>query len=550
MHNKRSMPNTIVVLVVVWIVLVANALIFAVIAPSNQVIGPVELSDYPSPGVTVEMVLPQRLETWNTTDAAQVLTLYVTPHRPDVEGVSLVFALGDRSVVLTDVNGQILSGPIEVSFQYPAEMILPLYVATAATGEGSGLLSFHTVSLNLYTLRDGVQTPVDGLGTQIALSSRLGSALRRVNDFLTRIALPIMAILTPFVLLGNWWAKRRQRQTDAQKALDARYVFIRELVDAGQIVRAREAAALLRREAPNYARIDHLDEFLSTLGSAELTASSVVSSNTESTLDEGIKAYKARDWELACGLLHTAQATDEYNPHLQFLYRTSCLYLALSGRDRSKRIAALRELGEIGDLVDLVPIVDALDDANSTVAKAAEETLLAIGPVAFDALARGLKNPSQSIKRRSRNVLASLGQDIREQLLSLLHTRDAELVAIASELLIGLGAREQLADALLWADPTVLDGIVRALVSDEIVALQPLLDVLLRAPSERQPYVLAAIGELKKHVNIDRRIEDMQRSVRDGEKRNLLGRALRMNALDYDQALVKNQQVYQAAQAD
>jgi len=102
-----------------------------------------------------------------------------------------------------------------------------------------------------------------------------------------------------------------------------------------------------------------------------------------------------------------------------------------------------------------------------------------------------------------------------------------------ARLLASLGAREELAAALLAAPESHQEGIVEALLSEGMAAGAALLGVLLKAPVERQQTVINALAALKLQVDLDRYIDEAIRATRDPGERQLLQRVQRAPAAPF-----------------
>ncbi|NLD71607.1 MAG: hypothetical protein GX649_02695, partial [Chloroflexi bacterium] len=100
-------------------------------------------------------------------------------------------------------------------------------------------------------------------------------------------------------------------------------------------------------------------------------------------------------------------------------------------------------------------------------------------------------------------------------------------------LLADLGARRELAEALLWATDPHLEGIVAALVNEGVVASAVLIDALLKASPERLPVVLRAVGALKARTDIARQIDEAYRAARNRDDRERIEQAMEVDAAPY-----------------
>jgi hypothetical protein len=142
----------------------------------------------------------------------------------------------------------------------------------------------------------------------------------------------------------------------------------------------------------------------------------------------------------------------------------------------------------------------------------------------------GLVSDRVSVRERSQRLLQGMGQSARDQLLNALHSPDARVTGPVARLLGGLGAREALARALLFTGSQHHQGIIEALVAEDMAAAEPLVDALLAAPEGREGVVIRAIAALRAQADIDRYLEARLRAAPDQAARQRIQRAMRAPA--------------------
>jgi hypothetical protein len=202
----------------------------------------------------------------------------------------------------------------------------------------------------------------------------------------------------------------------------------------------------------------------------------------------------------------------------------------------------------------MMPLLHALGDDSKEVADAVEVSFRHIGLDAFDALLAGLIYDGQragegtrvaQVRERVYRLLEGMGQAIHEPLLGALHSSDPRITADVASLLITLGARQQVADALLWVAPPHREGILGALLSEGIAATAPLVQTLLKAPRDQEQMLVNALAQLKAAHNIERHISEVIRNTGDKDKAAVLRRILeaptpKAGAADESLALTTN----------
>jgi len=187
-------------------------------------------------------------------------------------------------------------------------------------------------------------------------------------------------------------------------------------------------------------------------------------------------------------------------------------------------LGAAKQLGQVGDLVDTAPLIDALGDKSDDVAEAAAEAFRQIGPQAADDLIGALRHSRSAVRRRAYDLLQQMGRSVYDRLLAGLHSADPQVTRSVARLLAHLGARDELAKALLWIDPQHHDGIQQAFACEGVAAVAPLTDVLFAAPPERRQGVINVLAGLLDQEDVRLRVEELMRSTHDMRQRALLQR--------------------------
>jgi hypothetical protein len=330
----------------------------------------------------------------------------------------------------------------------------------------------------------------------------------------------------PYLFLGlvlllvawGWYRIIRSRRRGLERELASSYGTLREQIKLDRWADARKEIDYIRLLRPHYRDVDQIDTLV---GAAETSKW-----RREELYQAGLVAYRERDWPSAVQAFGAVEREAPYYRDVRFLRRTAALYADLHSRDRSLRIAAARELGDVADLIDMIPLIEALGDRSPEVADAVEASFQGLGLEAFGVLLKGIKHESSAVRQRAYRLIEGYGQSAHEQLTKALHSTDPRIVEPVAMLLVTLGAREELAKALLWTAPEHHGAIVTAMTSEGIAACNPLIQTLLGAPVERQQVVINALAALKLDVRIDHRLEEVLRQTKDSAKKDLLRRAL------------------------
>ncbi|MHB1318527.1 MAG: HEAT repeat domain-containing protein, partial [Anaerolineae bacterium] len=178
----------------------------------------------------------------------------------------------------------------------------------------------------------------------------------------------------------------------------------------------------------------------------------------------------------------------------------------------------------------MTPLLHALGDTSTDVADAAEASFARIGAAGFDALIEGLAAERAAVRERCYRLLQGMGQAVRDQLLSALHSPDPRVTGPVARLLGKLGARDALAQALNYASPEHHEQIIDALLQEEMAAAEPLVNALLAAPEGREGVAIRALSALRTSVEIDHYLETRLRAAPDQRARQRLQLALRAPA--------------------
>jgi len=200
-------------------------------------------------------------------------------------------------------------------------------------------------------------------------------------------------------------------------------------------------------------------------------------------------------------------------------------------------VEAAHALGEIADLVDYGPLIEALGDRSEAVAQAAQQAFRQIGIQSFDALISALAHKfdalisalahkKPAVRQGAYELIRDMGHEVREDLLTALHSANPRITRPVASLLAHLGAREELAQALLWSAPEHHEGIVAALQQEGIAATGALVTALREAPPSRRQTIINALAALKATTDISRRLEEALRATKNPKERMLLQRAL------------------------
>jgi hypothetical protein len=490
-------------------------------SPARRAGAPVLLDAYGRPGVEVRVIHPTRLSVDETGErAARVIFSARALASSAIAPIELVFPLPDDAVAFVDADGNHIPGRIRITPGYPNALPHNLRLAHGNTQLQGGLLFPYQIRIVPLLLVDEGTTAVPELAFGVRLESVWEQSLRTFAVGMARYGtLYFVLLVLVVVAVGAGQRVRRRRVLAREKHLATIYGQLSEHVKLERWNEARQLIESIRNLQPHYRDIDRLDTMVT---SAEMAVW-----RREQLYQIGAEAYRARNWPSAVQAFGTIEEETPYYREVRFLQRTAALYADLASRDRSRRTQAAQELGEIADLIDMTPLVHALGDRSEEVANAAEDALRRIGADALDVLLSGLTADRSAARERCFRLIQGMGQAVRPSLLGALRSADPRLTAPIASLLASLGAREELADALLVAPEPHQEGIVEALLSEGMAASNALIGALLRAPAERQQTIINALAALKLRVELDRRIDEAIRSTRDPAARELLQRAQR-----------------------
>lgn len=517
---RRIVLGIVLVLAVLVTLSWFGRLVFAPLRHAGPV---VDLTPYGVSSVTLRLTYPTRLEEEQRGIDAPFVTAFARARSSeDVRPFSLIFDLSDGSVAFVDVEGAHVRGRLDIVPGHPQPLPHDLRVAHANTQLRGRLLRAHHVRVAPSLLVEGEVTPVPELAFRIRLPSRLEHISRAVVQSFSWAVIPyfLLALVLAVAVLA-WHRVGRRRRLEQEKHLSTLYVQLRERIQLEQWEEARDRIDEIRLLRPHYRDIDNLD--------TRVSAAETAGWRRERLYEAGVEAYKARDWPTAIKPLATVEEEEPYYRDVRFLRRTAALYADLRSRDRSRRLEAARELGEVADLIDMVPLLDALGDRSEEVADTAEASFGRIGLRAFDVLLEGLIHKASGVRERSYRLIQNQGQEAKPRLLGALRSSDPEITEQVASLLVDLGARKELAQALLWIAPKQQRGIVKALVSEGVGVCGVLVEALLEAPPERRQVVLNALAALKDEADIGQRLERALRSTEDPEEKRLLRRALELS---------------------
>ncbi len=530
LRELRSHRAIVLSVVVVLTLLVMGSWTIRLLAsPLRHAGTAVDLGIYGLPGVTIRIIHPTRLDATHIgRDAAPVTVLAWAESEEAVRPFELVFPLPDEALAYVDADGRHVAGHLEVLPGYPEVQPYDLRVAHGRTQYRAGLLFPYRVRIQPMVRFDGETAPLPGAAFSIRLISRWEQGLRQFAESFSAAITPYLLVaLLLLVAAWAWQRVNRRRQSARAKELAALYMRLQEDIKLDRWADARDALEKIRAISPHYRDIDHLDTVV--------TAAETAGWRREQLYIVGVDAYKARNWPDAVHAFQAIEAEAPYYREVRFLRRTAALYADLQSRDRSLRLRAAQELGHVADLLDMMPLLHALGDDSKEVADAVEASFRHIGLDAFEALLAGLIYDAQSagdgaraarVRERAYRLLEGMGQASRESLLGALHSSDPRITASAASLLITLGARQQVADALLWVAPPHREGILGALLSEGIAATAPLVQTLLKAPRDQEQMLVNGLVQLKAEHHIERHISEVMRNTKDKDKVAVLRRIL------------------------
>jgi hypothetical protein len=489
-------------------------------APARRASEPVDLTTYGLPGVQLRIVHPVRLSASEGTQELPLITASARADGPDtIRRFELAFPLSEQAILFVNGEGDPIPGRLSITPGYPDALPYNLRVVHAQTQLQGRLVVPYRLKITP-TLRAGERAlPVSELAFEIRLESRWEHAFRLFAATVFSVGLPYLilgALLLAAALVWQRYQTRLRRRREAE--LTTAYLRLREQIKIERWEDARLEIEAIRRVQPQYRDVDRLDALVS--------AAETAAWRREQLYSRGTSAYRARDWPTAVQAFGAIEAETPYYRDVRFLRRTAALYADLASRDRSLRIAAARELGDVADLIDVQPLVNALADPSEEVAQVAQASFGRIGLDGCDALLSALVHASPLARERAYHLLERLGQSARDHLMEALRSPNSQITAGAARLLATLGARRELAEALLWIDPTHQEGLVAAILSEGPAAAGVLIEGLLQAPPERQQLFVNALAALKLEEDIDRRIAEALRGTKDAQLRAVLQRAL------------------------
>ena len=489
-------------------------------SPARHAGDAVALDAYGLPDVYLKIIYPTRLSVEHGGSKATAITVLARADSKEaIQPLELVLPLPDEALAFVDLQGTHVPGRLQIIPGYPDAWPYDLRVVHGDTQFRAGPLRPYRVSILPAIRNDGQIVSVPELAFRIRLESRWEGAFREFAVSFSSVGTPYLLVAVVLLLVAGVWQQVNQgRRRASEKKLTALYVRLREQVKLDHWAEARREIERIRHLRPHYRDTDQLDSLVSAAESAGW--------RREQLYSNGLRAYKDRDWPTA---VHAFRAVEEETPYyrdVRFLRRTAALYADLGSRDRSLRLDAARELGEVADLVDMTPLLIALGDRSSEVADAARDSFQRIGHDALDVLLGGLAHRDQALRQRAYSLIEGMGQSARDGLLGALRSSTPRITGQAAMLLIALGARQELAEALLWLPPEHQEGVVTALISEGLVACNALIAVLLKAPPGRQQVLINALAALKSCENIDHRLAERMRATKDAAQKELLQRAL------------------------
>lgn len=520
--RKRQLIRIALGVLAVGLVMVGLARLAA--SPARRA-GPwLALDAYGAPGVEIRLVYPTHLSPREDRAHPAFLTLYARADAPTAHAVELLFPAPVESILWVDAAGNAVPGRLRAVPGHPDALPYELRLAHAETHQRGGLLG-QRLAITPMLVQDGEAKPLPALTFNLTLEGRAAGSWRRLAWALGEtIPYLILALLLGCLALAGRELQRRRRLAQEQQ-LATLYGQLREQIALERWADARAHIERLRRLRAHYRDLDALDTLVSAAEKAAW--------RREQLYRLGLQAYQQRDWPAAVQALSAVEQETPYYRDVRFLRRTAALYADLASRDRSRRLAAARELGEVGDLVEMTPLLAALGDPSPEVAQAAEHAFRQIGPAAVETLLAGLGHENPEVQRRAGALVEGFGQGAREALLGALRSSDPRITRQAARLLLRLGARQELADALLWATAEHQEGLVAALLSEPVASSGVLIATLLRAPAERQEVVLNALAALKTQAQIEPRLHEALRGATDPAHKELLQRALRLPAAPF-----------------
>lgn len=518
-YHQRRLAVLALAAALVWLFALLGLVQMAA-RPDRFASDAVPLDDIGLPGVTLQITHPTRLSPDADRNHPRLITVRVLAQ--DTEAAVpfvLAFPLPDRSLAFVDRAGNHVPDAIEILPSYPGATPYDLWLSHEGTQSRARLLAPHTVTIVPIIEHAGGRAELPELTMRIRLESSGERALREVATTMTRYLTPALVLgLVVGVTAMLVRQLERSRHHERERKLAERY---RQLCESVRLEQWRTARALLesiRGERPGYRDVDRIDAIVSAAETASWRRSQLYRA--------GVRAYRERNWPAAVNAFHTIEQETPYYRDVAFLRRTASLYADLGSRDRSRRIAAARTLGEIADLIDYGPLIEALGDHSEDVAQAAQQAFREIGTQAFDALITALAHEKPTIRQGAYELIRNMGHDVREDLLTALRSANPRITQPVASLLARLGARDELAQALLWSAPEHHEGIVAALLQEGVASIGALVSALREAPPGRRQTVINAMAALKASTDIGRRLEEAIRATKNPKERMLLQRAL------------------------
>jgi len=515
------------VLVALAAVIGLSWLVSLATAPARHSGRLVGLDAYGIPGVELQIIHPTRVGVRGQGDAPATITVLARAlSEASARPLQLVLPLSDASIAFVDRSGTHVPGRLEVVPGHPDAMPHDLHVVHEDTQVRGTLLRPYRVDILPLVRADDEAVAVPELAFSIRLESYWEQVVRGSTDSVARVGTPYLALgLVTVAVVWVWLRVSRQQRLAREKRLSPVYSRLREHIRLERWEDARQEIEGIQLLEPHYRDVDQLDALVSAAESAAW--------RREQLYSMGVAAYKRRDWPSAVQAFSAIEREAAYYGDSRFLKRTAALYADLGSRDRGRRVAAAKELGQVADLIDMTPLLSALGDPSSEVADAAEEAFRCIGIETFDVLLAGLVDSSKDVRRRAYHLIEGYGQAVRGRLLAALRSSDPRITRPVARLLVSLGARQELAEALLHLPPAHQEGVVEALQGEGMAASGVLINVLLEASPERQQVVINALAAVKTKADIDRRIVDALRAAKDPVRKDLLQRALRTPAAPF-----------------
>ncbi len=528
--GRSYLGLALVILAVAAAVVTVTAMVRLIGVPLRYAGPAVEMGPYGVPGVTVRIIYPTQIGPADAGPSAKVITVLARAASAEqAQPFELLLPLPDEALAYVGAEGQHVAGRLYIVPGYPEATPFDLRVAHGHTQYRAWPLFPYRVPI-VPLVREGDQvTPAPELQLTIRLVSRWEQGLRHLAETSSAVLTPLVAAAV--LLLGAAWGWHRvvhRQKAASDKRLATLYQQLREQVKLDRWTDARDILEQIRLLDPHYRDLDRLDTVISAAETADW--------RREQLYRAGCRAYQDRNWPDAVHALQTVEAEAPYYREVRFLRRTAALYADLQSRDRSLRLRAAQDLGNVADLLDMTPLLHALGDRSQEVADAAESSFRRIGLDAFEALLAGLvvddqgsetgREQARRVRERSYHLIEQLGQSARESLLGALRSSNPQVTAAAASLLIKLGARQEVADSLVWANPPHREGLLNALWMEGAAAAVPLVQALLKAPPDREQYLIDALVRLKSVQNVERHLAEVMRSTKDKDKAAVLKRVL------------------------